>query len=66
MTMSGLGVSSPASLPNLKTGFGASSLSGVPSIGPQQLLSWVLSSSKIRSPYLAGAGLLTMNRSFLI
>ena len=47
MTISGSGVSPPASLPNLKTGFGASSSSGVPSIGPQRLLSWVLSSSKI-------------------
>ena len=56
MTISGLGVSPPASLPNLNFGSGPSSSSGVPSIGPQWLLSWVLSLSKIRSPYLAGAG----------
>ena len=63
MTMLGSGVSPPASLPNLNTGSGASSLSSVPSIGPQQLWSWVLSSSKIRSPYLAGAGLSSTNLS---
>ena len=64
MTISGLGVSPPASLPNLKVGFSASSSSGVPSIGPHWLLSWVLSSSKIQSPYLAGAGLSRTNQSF--
>ena len=47
MTMSGSGVSPPASLPNLNWGSGVSSSSGVPSRGPQQLLSWVLSSSKM-------------------
>ena len=47
MMISGSGVSPPASRPNLKTGSGCSSSSGVPSMGPQQLLSWVLSSSKI-------------------
>ena len=47
MMISGSGVSPPASLPNLNTGSGCSSSSGVPSMGPQQLLSWVLSSSKI-------------------
>ena len=64
MTMSGSGVSPPASPPNLKTGFGASSLSWVPSIGPHWLRSWVLSSSNMRSPYLVGAGLSTTNLSF--
>ena len=66
MTMSGSGVSPPALLPNLNLGSGCSSSSGVPSIGPQQLLSWVLSSSKIRSPYLAGAGLSRTNQSFFL
>ena len=47
MMMSGSGVSPPASLPNLNLGSGCSSSSGVPSTGPQRLLSWVLSSSKI-------------------
>ena len=47
MTMLGLGVSSPVSLPNLNFVSGTSSSSGVLSIGPQQLLSWVLSLSKI-------------------
>ena len=46
MTMSGSGVSPPASLLNLNFGSGTS-LSGFPSIGPQQLLSWVLSSSNM-------------------
>ena len=64
MTMSGSGVSAPASLPNLNWGFSASSLSGVPSIGPHWLQSWVLSSSNMRSPYRAGAGLSTTNLSF--
>ena len=45
MTMLGLGVSPPALLPNLNWGSGASSSSGVLSVGPQQLLSGVLSSS---------------------
>ena len=62
--MSGSGVSPPASLPNLNGGFGASSSSGVPSIGPHWLRSWVLSLSKIRSPYQIGAGLSTTNLSF--
>ena len=66
MMISGSGVSPPASLPNLKTGFGSSSSLGVPSMGPQQLLSWVLSSSKIWSPYLTGAGLSTMSQSSLV
>ena len=65
MTMSGSGVSPPASLPNLNWGSGVLSSSGVPSIGPQQLLSWVLSSSNMQSLYLTGAGLLTTNLSFL-
>ena len=64
MTLSGSGVSPPASLPNLNSGFGASSSSGVPSIGPHWLQSWVLSSSNMRSPYLAGAGLSTTNLLF--
>ena len=64
MTMSGSGVSPPASLPNLNGGFGASSSSGVPSRGPHWLQSWVLSSSNMRSPYLTGAGLSTTNLSF--
>ena len=64
MTISGSGVSPPASLPNLNWGSGVSSSSGVPSIGPQQLLSWVLSSSNMQSPYLAGAGLSNTNLSF--
>ena len=64
MTMSGSGVSAPASLPNLNWGFGASSSSGVPSIGPHWLRSWVLSSSNMRSPYQAGVGLSTTNLSF--
>ena len=66
MTISGSGVSPPASLPNLNLGSGCSSSSGVPSIGPQQLLSWVLSSSKIRSLYLTGAGLSRTNWSFFL
>ena len=66
MTISGSGVSLPASLPNLNLGSGCSSSSGVPSMGPQQLLSWVLSLSKMRSPYLAGAGLSRTNRSFFL
>ena len=64
MTMSGSGVSAPASLPNLNVGFGASSSSWVPSMGPHWLRSWVLSSSNMRSPYWAGAGLSTINLSF--
>ena len=64
MTISGSGVSPPASLPNLKVGSGNSSSSGVPSMGPQRLLSWVLSSSKMWRPYLTGAGLSRTNRSF--
>ena len=64
MTMLGSGVSPPASLPNLNFGSGISSSSGLPSIGPQWLLSGVLSSSKMRSPYLAGAGRSSMNQSF--
>ena len=66
MTMSGSGVSPPALLPNLNLGSGCSSSSGVPSMGPQQLLSWVLSSSKIRSPYWMGASLSRTNRSFFL
>ena len=66
MTMSGSEVSPPASLLNLNWGSGISSSSGVLSKGPQQLLSWVLSSSKIWSPYLVGAGLSTSNLSFLV
>ena len=62
MTTSGSGVSAPASLPNLNWGF--SSSSGVPSIGPHWLRSWVLSSSNMRSPYRVGAGLSTTNLSF--
>ena len=62
--MSGSGVSPPASLPNLNWGFGALSSSGVPSIGPHWLQSWVLSSSNMRSPYQAGTGLSTTNLSF--
>ena len=64
MTMSGSGVSAPASLPNLNSGFGVSSSSGVPSIGPHWLRSWVLSSSNMRSPYRIGAGLSTTNLFF--
>ena len=64
MTISGSGVSPPASLPNLNEGFGASSSSGAPSMGPHWLLSWVLSSSKMRRPYLTGAGLSRTSRSF--
>ena len=64
--MSGSGVSPPASLPNLNLVSGVSSLSGVPSRGPQQLLSWVLSLSNMQSPYLAGAGLSSTNLSFLV
>ena len=64
MTTSGSGVSAPASLPNLNSGFGASSSSGVPSIGPHWLRSWVLSSSNMRSPYRIGAGLSTTNLFF--
>ena len=64
MTMSGSGVSAPASLPNLNWGSRASSSSGVPSIGPHWLRSWVLSSSNMRSPYRVGAGLSTTNLSF--
>ena len=63
MTISGSGVSPPTSLPNLNPGSGCSSSSGVLSIGPQRLLSWVLSSSKMRSLYLVGAGLSRANRS---
>ena len=66
MMMSGSGVSPPASLPNLNLGSGVLSSSGVLSRGPQQLLSWVLSSSKMRSLYLAGAGLSSTNLSFLV
>ena len=66
MTILGSGVSPPASLPNLNFGSGNSSSSGVPSIGPQQLLSWVLSSSKMRSLYLTGAGLSSTNWSFFL
>ena len=66
MTISGSGVSPPASLPNLNLGSGCSSSSGVPSMGPQQLLSWVLSLSKIRSLYQTGAGLSRTNRSFFL
>ena len=47
MTMSGSGGSPPASLLNLNWGSGVSSSSRVPSRGPQQLLSWVLSSLKM-------------------
>ena len=36
--MSGSGVSPPVSLPNLNWGSGVSSSSGVPSMGPQQLV----------------------------
>ena len=61
--MSGSGVSPPASLPNLNSGFGFSSSFGVPSRGPHWLRSWVLSSSNMRSPYLTGAGLSTTNLS---
>ena len=64
MTMSGSGVSAPASLLNLNWGFGASSSSGVPSIGLHWLRSWVLSSSNMRRPYRTGAGLSTTNLSF--
>ena len=61
MTTSGSRVSPPASLPNLNWGFGALSLSGDLSRGPHWLRSWVLSSSNMRSPYRAGAGLSTTN-----
>ena len=66
MTISGSGVSPPASLPNLNLGSGCSSSSRVPSIGPQRLLSWVLSSSNMRSLYRMGAGLLRTNWSFFL
>ena len=66
MTMSGSGVSPPVSLPNLKLVSGVSSSSGVLSRGPQWLLSCVLSSSKMQSPYLMGAGLLITNLSFFM
>ena len=66
MMMSGSGVSPPPSLLNLNWGSGVSSSSGVPSRGPQWLLSWVLSLSKIQSPYLVGAGLSSTNLSFLV
>ena len=66
MTMSGLGVSPPASRPNLNFGSGTSSSLGVLSIGPHWLLSWVLSLSKMRSPYLVGVGLSSMNWSFFL
>ena len=66
MTISGSGVSPPALLPNLNLGSGCSSSSGVPSIGPQWLLSWVRSSSNMRSPYQMGAGLSMTNWSFCL
>ena len=66
MTTSGSGVSPPPSLPNLNSGSGSSSSSGVPSIGPQRLLSGVLSSSKMRRLYLVGAGLSRTKRSFFL
>ena len=66
MTILGSGVSPPASLPNLNFGSGTSSSSGLLSIGPQQLLSGVLSSSNMRSPYLAGAGRSSTNLSFFL
>ena len=58
--MSGSRVSPPVSLPNLKFVLRGSSLFGVPSMGPQWLLSGVLSLSKIWSPYQTGAALLRM------
>ena len=61
--MSGSGVSPPVSLPNLKLVSRISSSFGVPSKGPQQLLSGVLSLLKIRSLYLIGAGLSRMKWS---
>ena len=66
MTMWGSGVSPSASLPNLNLRSGVSSSSGVPSKGPQWLLSSVLSSSKIQSPYQVGAGLSSTNQSFFL
>ena len=58
--MSGSGVSPPVSLPNLNEVSGFSSSSGVLSRGPQRLQSGVLSSSKMQSPHLTGAGLSRM------
>ena len=58
--MSGSGVSPLLLLLNLKFVLRGSSLSGVPSSGPQQPLSGVLSLSKMRSPYQTGAGLSRM------
>ena len=55
--MSRSGVSPPVSLLNLKFVSRGSSLSRDPSSGPQQLLSGVLSLSKIQSLYQTGAGL---------
>ena len=63
MTTSGSGVSAPASLPNSNWGCSNSSSSGVPSIGPHWLRSWVLSSSNMRSLYRVGTGLSTTNLS---
>ena len=55
--MSGSGVSPPVLLLNLKFALRGLSSSGVLSSGSQQLLSGVLSLSKIQSPYQTGAGL---------
>ena len=63
IAMSGSGVSSPVSLPNLNLVSRVSPSSGVLSMGPQQLRSGVLSLSKMWSPHLMGAGLSRMKWS---